>query len=448
MTQSGYNGAELNAMLKRAFDRYAGLPGKAAGSGRRHAPDPGSVRRAYRRFERGFKATVRTGHPMLKTLAALAACLLLALACLLKLATPGRDDLVVEGSIATAVVGRNMTAAEEPTSAPSPVGTVPSIAALPSDENETNPSAREAKPTMTATPMTEQTQTPIPSPSPSPSPTPTPTSTPVPSPIPTTSDIPSPTPTPSPTLAPTPTPAATPALYLLSEPKAMEFYIENRVGTLYELYVYPVGEAKGKARNTGLIKYGETFTVSLTAEECAKGGLWRISVPQSPGSSEVYAFDSNGYTLSELLGRSFVLSREVENWGMVSVKFFFTEQSDETQTAAIPESFFRVVNRTGKNMTELYLGQDDKLTANLLFGWLYDGQKCSVQVDAECFASDTEVNLTVGLKATRGSFPWGWPENNRADMVTLSQTASLQTLFGHTVIFTLDAGGQPEYRIE
>ena len=420
MTLRGYNDAELDALLKRAFDRYAAQPGKAKGIRRHHEPDPRSARRAYRRFEHSLQTNAHSNHTALKTLGALAACVLLTFACVLKLASTKRDDLVLDDGPATVNVRRNEGVTEQATDAPTSVDTPTSITKLPPEEGETGSSVPGATPTMTAKPTMTQTAAPTPSL----------------------------IPTPLPTVTPEATSADIAELFMLTEPKPMEFYIENRVGTIYELYVYPADAGKGKARNTGVIKYGETFTVLLTAEECAKGGLWRISIPQQPGASEIYAYDSNSYTLSELLGRSFVFSSEVENWGKASVKYFFTEQTDETKTATIPDSFFRVVNNTGKNMTELYLWQNNELSANLLYGWLYDGQKCSVQLNAEYFASNIEVKLTVGLKATRGSFPWGWSENNRADMYTLMQTATMQSLSGHTVIFTLDADGQPEYSIE
>ena len=424
---------ELDRLLEDALRAYTHRPASA------HSVQPkkSSVDRAYQRFlkaQRGQKALLPAPRPhgIAGLAAALAVCALLVLLFWAGAGFDRRDDLDPDA------FGASVTAAptEVETAAPTKDVLLPTAQSTQSAPASAAPVSERVPP---HTPALSQTPTPNPTSAPSPSPTPVPT------------PAPTPAPTPDPTQSPTPAPTK----------QVMEFYIENQAGRIHELYVYPAGAEVQKYKcNLEALDNGTVITVRFTADECESDDLWRIAVRQNDKILMANAFHTNGYKIKELLGRTFILSDQDRNLHSVREKYFFTGKAGEQplfdDEIILGKDCFYVVNDTDVSITELYLGDDSKLYKSLLYSWLFAGQRCTVKLTEERFmAMKGSFNLAIGYRPINalvydpetGMYTDMFPTWTANSMITWTNV-ELSDILGHTLRFTVNKNGRPEYSIE
>lgn len=261
------------------------------------------------------------------------------------------------------------------------------------------------------------------------------------------------TPTPVPTPAPTPETAEEPAPEAAQEQSIdtpLEFYIENRAHKFLEMYLYP-GARRCSDRP---VDYRETITVRVSEEDLAGDDVWYITVPQEQYAAKEYAYKSNGFKLTEVLGKTLVFTSEFQSTGGPSVKYWLkvketvSGENDEAAEATLwretlGENCFRVENRTGITMTELYLGYNGNLRGGLLNGWLYDGKWHTAQINPAYSDVSGPFLLRITLREQNTKPHQDYPNGVSYDW----KLDSLDALRGGTLIFELDENGRPVFRI-
>jgi hypothetical protein len=427
-TNHGMTDDRLDALIRRALKEAERREKQRILEGEACQPPPADKARAYRLFEakrraeeeRALRAKNRRCR---REKARRAAALCAAAAAVLALlwgAVPdrcGETDLTWDGAVTAAAT-------------PAPAAYVPSA---PETDVPPGQDVQEETPALALTPE--------------PAAKPTPTSVAVRTPEPT----PTPTPVPSPEPAPTLEPAEEPAPEAAQEQSIdtpLEFYIENRAHKFLEMYLYP-----GARRcNDRPINYGDTVTVRVSEEDLAGDDIWYISLLF--GASQEYDYKSSGFKLKEVLGKTLVFTSETMDDGWSLKKYWLTikesssDDNDEAAEAALRretlgENCFRVENRTGISMTELYLGYNGNLREGLLNGWLYDGQWHTAQINPAYSDVSGPFLLRITLREQNTKPHQDYPNGVSYDW----KLDSLDALRGGTLIFELDENGRPVFRI-
>ena len=422
--------ARLDRLLQSALSAYADRREQPAD----FQPEARSAERAFQKFLKAQKAKDKAPRSErakngLRHASAAAACVLVLLGALYAaLFMSGRDTDFTDTGASLATPHVTLVSSASPNSSEAPLATASPAPSLPTK----------------AISIAVRGMTPSPSlaPSASPAPSPTASSTPTPSPTPT------PAPTPSPTLAPTPVPTQSPTPAPTKQ--VMEFYIENQSRRFSELYLYPGGV---KCVSTPVEK-GQTVTIRVSESDLAKDDIYYLSIPSDPNSAPEYAYKSNGFKLQEVLGKTLVFTSEFVSDGGPTVKYWLTVKDDpgvtinEAAEAAqrrelLGRDSFRVENRTGLSITELYLGHGDNLYGSLLNSWLYDGQWHTAPIREAFLAQSGPFHLRIGIRPVSTNPYRTYPEIAFYDW----QLEDLDALRGGTLIFEMNENGKPVWRI-